>query len=147
MRLEFLAVVEPASLLESILAATPHLRGRLLLFADEGRVIVETDAELGEPEVRAIEDAVAMHDALSAYKAKAFDRVKHEAHSLLAPTDWYIIRAQETGKPVPDAVLQWRAAIRAATVRAEAEIAALTDVESVRVYRVQWPEKPEGVWW
>lgn len=35
----------------------------------------------------------------------------------LAETDWYIIRQQETGEPIPDEILSKRAAARKAVVR------------------------------
>lgn len=35
-----------------------------------------------------------------------------EAKSYLAQTDWYVIRLNETGEPIPDNVLEQRAAAR-----------------------------------
>ena len=78
-------------------------------------------------------------------KRMRIEAIKREAHSILAQTDWYIVRHQETGAPIPQAVLDYRAAVRAAADRAEQEIAQLASVEAVRGYRVEWPEKPEGV--
>jgi hypothetical protein len=37
---------------------------------------------------------------------------KKEAHDLLKETDWYIIRFQETGKPIPQEILDLREQIR-----------------------------------
>lgn len=39
-----------------------------------------------------------------------------EARAYLAETDWYVIRQQETGEPVPDEILTERAAARARVV-------------------------------
>lgn len=39
-----------------------------------------------------------------------------EARAYLAGTDWYIIRMQETGEPVPDEILAERAAARAMVI-------------------------------
>ena len=39
-----------------------------------------------------------------------------EARAYLSSTDWYVIRMQETGEPVPDGVLAERAAARARVV-------------------------------
>ena len=39
-------------------------------------------------------------------------QTKQTAGSLLAPFDWYIVRETETSKPVPQAVLDYRAAVR-----------------------------------
>ena len=88
---------------------------------------------------------VKMLPTLEDEKRMRVEAIKREAHSILAQTDWYVVRHQETGAPIPQAVLDYRAAVRAATDRGEAEIAALTDVEAVRAYRVEWPPKPEGV--
>ena len=88
---------------------------------------------------------VKMLPTLDDEKRMRIEAVKREAHSILAQTDWYIVRHQETGAPIPQAVLDYRAAVRAATDRAEQEIAALDSVEAVRAYWVQWPPKPEGI--
>ena len=39
-----------------------------------------------------------------------------EARAYLASTDWYVIRMQETGEPVPDDIIAERAAARARVV-------------------------------
>jgi hypothetical protein len=39
-----------------------------------------------------------------------------EARAYLAETDWYVIRLQETGQPVPDDVLKSRAEARASVI-------------------------------
>lgn len=41
------------------------------------------------------------------------DRVNAEARKYLADTDWYLVRALETGKPVPADVVAQRDAARA----------------------------------
>lgn len=38
------------------------------------------------------------------------------ARAYLAETDWYVIRLQETGQPVPDEVLKLRAEARASVI-------------------------------
>jgi hypothetical protein len=61
--------------------------------------------------------------ATAAERLSALDAWKAER---LAETDWAIIRAQDpTGKPVPQAILDERAAIRAAANAAEAQIDAI----------------------
>ena len=44
------------------------------------------------------------------------DQVRQEAARRLGPTDWYVVRAADptSGEPVPQAVLDQRAAVRAA---------------------------------
>lgn len=44
------------------------------------------------------------------------ERINAEARAYLASTDWYVIRMQETGEPVPEDVLAERAAARARVV-------------------------------
>lgn len=43
-------------------------------------------------------------------------RINAEARAYLAGTDWYVTRQQETGVPIPDAILSERAAARARVV-------------------------------
>lgn len=44
------------------------------------------------------------------------DRVNTEARKCLADTDWYVIRMQETGVPIPAEILAGREAARARVV-------------------------------
>jgi len=55
-------------------------------------------------------------------KPLAIKRVKEQAGQMLAETDWYVIRAEETGEPVPQEVRDSRAAIRAAANEIETKI-------------------------
>ena len=43
-------------------------------------------------------------------------RINSEARAYLASTDWYVIRLQETGAPIPAEILDERAAVRARVV-------------------------------
>lgn len=43
--------------------------------------------------------------------------INAEALAYLDETDWYIIRQQETGEPIPDEILSKRAAARKVVVR------------------------------
>ena len=40
-------------------------------------------------------------------------QINSDARAYLADTDWYVVRTQETGEPIPDDVLAERAAARA----------------------------------
>jgi hypothetical protein len=55
-------------------------------------------------------------------KPAAIKQVKVEAGGRLSETDWYVIRAEETGEPVPQEVRDSRAAIRAAANDIETKI-------------------------
>jgi hypothetical protein len=67
------------------------------------------------------------------------NEVKVTAGTLLAPTDWKIIRATETNTPAPDAVLTARALIREASNINEAAINACTTVDELAVLQLSWP--------
>jgi len=57
--------------------------------------------------IRTAADLAAERDAAARARAAV------EARAYLAETDWMVVRAAETGKPVPDRVTQARAAARA----------------------------------
>jgi hypothetical protein len=69
-------------------------------------------------------------------------QVKATAGSLLAQTDWYIIRSAERQVAVPESVAGYRAAVVAEADRLEAAIAACADVPAliVVVNSQDWPE-------
>ena len=54
-------------------------------------------------------------------------QTKTTAGGLLAPSDWYVTRQAETGEAIPQAVLDYRAAVRAASGTIEAAITAAAD--------------------
>jgi len=53
------------------------------------------------------------------------------AASLLAPSDWRIIKAKETGSNIPSAWKTYRAAVRTSCNARQAEVAAVTTVEAL----------------
>lgn len=69
-------------------------------------------------------------------------QVKATAGSLLAQTDWYIIRSAERQVSVPESVAGYRAAVVAEADRLEAAIAACADVPALIavVSAMNWPE-------
>ena len=73
-------------------------------------------------------------------KANLTAQIKQTAGSLLAPTDWKIIRAAETGTQIDADVLAARAAIRAASNTNEAAVAACTAVDELAALQLLWPE-------
>lgn len=74
-------------------------------------------------------------------RAEKIAAIKAEAHRLLLPTDWYVVRQVETGMPMPQEVLAYRQAVRDASDVAEQEIATLQTIEEIRAYQVVWPEQ------
>lgn len=73
-------------------------------------------------------------------KANLTVQIKQTAGSLLAPTDWKIIRATETSARIDDDTLAARAAIRAASNTNEAAVAACTTVDELAALQMTWPE-------
>lgn len=78
--------------------------------------------------------------SLKEAKARRIAEIKGYAYALLAPTDWYVIRQHETGDPIPHHVSDYRAAVRAASDAAEADIIGLEDVSEVLKFVVNWPD-------
>ena len=64
-------------------------------------------------------------------KSNAIAAVKAQAGGLLAPTDWMVIKAAEVADySVPDAILTYRADVRAASNTIEAAITAAADLDA-----------------
>jgi hypothetical protein len=74
-------------------------------------------------------------------------QTRHTANTLLAPTDWIIIREADNGKPADPALKQWREDIRLATgvkvtaIEATADTAELAAYVTGTEYPV-WPHDP-----
>ncbi len=64
-------------------------------------------------------------------KSTMIAQVKHTAGSMLAQTDWYVIRKAERDVAIPADVVAKRAAIVAESERLEAAITAVTSVEAL----------------
>jgi hypothetical protein len=62
-------------------------------------------------------------------KSVAIAQAKTTAGSLLAPTDWYIVREQETGEVTPTDILNYRQAVRTASGAIETAITGATTLE------------------
>ena len=79
-------------------------------------------------------------------KSNAIERVKDEAASLLAPTDWKVIRSAENGTDVDSDTLAFRAAVRKASNDIEAKISAASSHSAfMALYDVPMADgKPSG---
>ena len=64
-------------------------------------------------------------------KSTKIAEVKHTTNTLLAPTDWYVIRKYEHDVVMPSKVVDYRAEIKAECDRLETAIAACTNVEGL----------------
>ncbi len=76
-------------------------------------------------------------------KANIISNVKRDANNLLSPTDWYSSRKSELGTAIPDSVLADRKKIRDKVDAIEAEVAALTTVESILKYTYNFSNNAE----
>jgi len=72
-------------------------------------------------------------------KAMLISQSKATAGSMLAQSDWKIIRATETGVPASSEVLAQRAAIRTASNDNETAINACTTVDQLAVLQLVFP--------
>lgn len=73
-------------------------------------------------------------------KAMLIAQVKQTAGSLLAPTDWKVIRFIEAASPIDAETSEYREAARAASNTNEQAIAACTTVEELAALQLTWPE-------
>ena len=62
-------------------------------------------------------------------KSQWIEKTKATAGSLLSATDWYVVRLAETSTAVPQAVLDYRASVRAASNSIESAINGCTTLE------------------
>jgi len=76
-------------------------------------------------------------------------QTKQTAGSLLSQYDWYIVRQSETGKAVPQEVLDYRAAVRVVSDNREVMINGTTSTDELYVVITQdfgglfpWPNGP-----
>ena len=72
-------------------------------------------------------------------KSQMIAQVKASAGSMLAATDWKVVRAAEGIKAVDADTLAERSAIRAASDANEAAIVACTSVEALASLKMNWP--------
>ncbi len=77
-------------------------------------------------------------------KSYAISTAKSQAAGLLSATDWYVVRKAETAAAIPEAVLTYRAAVRAASGAIETTIASVTTLESLMAL-YEAPRDAEGM--
>lgn len=80
---------------------------------------------------------------LSEAKSNRIARVKERANNVLAKTDWYVIRKQETGESIPQSVIDHRAKVRSLSDQFESDVNALESVSEVQAYSFEYPDPPE----
>lgn len=73
-------------------------------------------------------------------KSTTIAQVKQTAGSLLAGTDWYVVRKADIGTDIPADVATYRAAVRAESDRLEAAISAVDNVPALIAVTANWPK-------
>ena len=101
----------------------------------EDRLEVKEDGtplmvQVYDPETKAMVDTD-KQVVTKGLKSNFIAQVKHTAGTLLAQTDWMVIRKAERDVAIPEAVAAERAHIVAEADRLEAAIAAVSDVEAL----------------
>ena len=71
-------------------------------------------------------------------KSQFIDQIKAQAGSLLAATDWKVVRAAEGGKPLDDEAKDARIAITTKSDEYEAQIMACDTVEDLAALNFNW---------
>jgi len=82
-------------------------------------------------------DVQVVHKGL---KSQVIAQIKTTAGTLLAPTDWKVIRAAELGSAVDVDTLASRALIRTASNTNEEAVSACTTVDEIAVLQLAWPK-------
>jgi hypothetical protein len=72
-------------------------------------------------------------------KSVFITNIKHNANSILAQTDWMVIRKAERNVDIPSSVATYRASIVAKSEELETEIAAVTTVEQLIALDLSFP--------
>ena len=78
-------------------------------------------------------------------KSMLITQVKTAAGSMLAQSDWKVIRASEGIKPVDAETLAWRESIRTASNNNETAINACTTVDELAVLQLPFPQVDRNV--
>ena len=100
---------------------------------------------LGEPYYDETIDAVTYEviertdlPPLDLAKSNKVNELRQYTNRLLAATDYYIVRRAETGKSVPQTILNSRQAIRAWSDAQEKAVLGLATLEEVLIYEVKY---------
>jgi len=77
---------------------------------------------------------------LDVIKANLISQIKATAASLLAPTDWKVIRFIESAAPIGAEVTDYRTGVRTASNANEAAVNACVTVDEIANLQFTWPE-------
>ena len=81
-------------------------------------------------------------------RSQFIHQVKQQQQSLLSQTDWAIVRKQDVGTTIPEAVSTFRTAVRAKSQEMRAAISAVSSIEEFEALLAsnllnEWPEAPD----
>jgi hypothetical protein len=74
-------------------------------------------------------------------KHQFIQQIKSTAGSILAQSDWFITRKADIGTDIPESVVAYRASVRAKADELEANISAVTSVESLASLDLSFPQE------
>jgi len=101
------------------------------------------DGNLDNP--KALEDVTETVDEIEhttkGLKSNFIAQVKHTAGTILAQTDWMVIRKAERNVNIPASVVAYRAAVVAKADELEAAIAAVTTVAQLAALNLSFPSE------
>jgi ABC-type proline/glycine betaine transport system ATPase subunit len=129
-------VNEVNSTVEAVYTDNPKaLEDRLEVKEDNTPLYVQVYDPVTESMVDTTEQVVT-----KGLKSQAVAQNKQTAGSLLAGTDWMVIRKADIGTDVPADVVAYRAAVRAEADRVEAAILAVTSIDGLIAVKADWPK-------
>lgn len=97
--------------------------------ADDGSVVSTA---------RALDDVGEGMSKVPGVRSNLIAEVKQQQASLLAGTDWAIVRKADCNKAVPASIDSWRSAIRSKATEMEAAIANAADTDAVAALFLSW---------
>jgi hypothetical protein len=91
-------------------------------------------------------DYTAIPKDLATLKATWTAQIKQTAWTMLAPSDWMIVRKQENNTDIPADWVSYREAVRTTCELASTDLEATTDIDAfiASVTSVQWPRDPNS---
>jgi hypothetical protein len=129
-------VNEVNSTVEAVYTDNPKaLEDRLEVKEDNTPLYVQVYDPVTESMVDTTEQVVT-----KGLKSQAVAQNKQTAGSLLAATDWYVVRKADIGTDVPADVVAYRAAVRTEASRVEAAILAVTSIDGLIAVKADWPK-------
>lgn len=87
---------------------------------------------------KALDDAGSGDDLVLGVKSTLKNEVKSQQESLLAQTDWVVVRKSEKGTAIPSNIATWRDAIRTKATAMESAIDGAADTAAVAALFLSW---------